>query len=129
MVKRTLAIVLILTALIGAVYAGAGWKKSERSPKVSLYDLMTEIKNNRQSILVLKEEIRELKARLARVEIRQPAPADKIDKLEIRISWLEKRVDAFSSTLSILWGILAVVAVAVIGLIGFMVYNMRGRKM
>jgi len=123
-----LAIVLILTALFGAAFAGAGWKKAERSQKVSLYDLMTEIKNNRQSILVLKEEIRELKARLARVEIRQPAPADKIDKLEIRIGWLEKRVDALASTLSILMGILAAVALVVIGIAGYLAYNLRRQK-
>jgi len=119
MLKKILLFAVICTLFTSLAWAGADWKKVERPAKVSLYDVMKEIQANRQSILVLKEEIRELKGRLARVEIRQPAPADKIDKL---------RLDALASSLSLLGGLLAAVALVVIGMVGFIVYSMRGRK-
>jgi len=126
--RRTFAIVLILTALFSAAFAGADWKKAERPAKVSLYDVMKEIQANRQSIQVIKQEFNELRSRLAKVELQRPSPSDKTDKLEARISWLEKRVDALTSTLSILWGILAVVVLVVIGIAGYLIYNFRRQK-
>ena len=115
MLKRILVLSVYCLLLTSLAWAGAGWKKTVRPAKPSIYSVMQEVQGVKQDLQALAQKVKEL-------EVLQPA---ELAKMEERLNWLEKQVNAFGNWFSIIGGILAAIVTVIIGMSIFMFYKLR----